>query len=211
MSSAVRHRRRLTCRSGERGFSLLELIMIAGLVIVVSAIGFPLLTGLRERMRLSQAMREVEREIHQARQKAVTNNRAMRIRFNCPVAGQYRVVELIGNVSAHAAADNAADRCSTATYPYPAADRDPATRPNLDGPVRRLDPALRFGAVQTIEFWPDGSAHMNAGTTPWALLPVTGNAWTVTHTTVGFGGTSYTRTATLTVNGIGKIQIQQQQ
>jgi hypothetical protein len=190
---------------------LVELLIVGGFVIVLSAIGFPLLTGLREQMRLSQGMREVEREIHQARQRAVTNNRAMRIHFNCPTAGQYRVVELIGSVSAHAAADDAADRCNPAIYPYPAADRDPATRPNLDGPVRQIDPRLSFGAVQTIEFWPDGSAHIDTATAEWGLLPVTGSAWTMTHTVYGIGGTPYTRTATLTVNGIGKIQIQQQQ
>jgi type II secretory pathway pseudopilin PulG len=204
-------RYRIPTAGSARGFSLIELLIVGGLVIVVSAIGFPALTGLRERMRLSQGMRDVEREIHQTRQKAVTNNRAMRIRFNCPAAGQYRAVELIGSVSAHAAADSAAGRCNPVTYPYPAADRDPATRPNLDGPVRQLDPRLSFGAVQTIEFWPDGSAHVDTGTAEWGLLPVTGSAWTVTHTTYGLGGTPYTRTATLMVNGIGKIQIQQQQ
>ena len=177
---------------------------------MVSAIGFPLLMGMREQMRLSQGMREVEREIHQARQRAVTNNRAMRIHFNCPATGQYRVVELLGNVSQHAVAEDAADRCDPTRYPDPAADRDPSTRPNLDGPVRQIDGALRFAAVQSIEFWPDGSAHVDTGGTEWGLLPVTGSAWSLTHTTHGIGGTPYTRTATLTVNGIGKIQIQQQ-
>jgi type II secretory pathway pseudopilin PulG len=211
VSPAVRHRFRPARRGSERGFSLIELLIVAGLVVVVSAIGFTLLSTVRERLRLSQGMREVEREIHQARQRAVTNNRAMRIHFNCPAAGQYRVVELIGSVSAPAAADDAADRCSPTAYPFPPADRDPATRPNLDGPVRQLEPRLRFGTVQSIEFWPDGSAHIDTGVTPWGLLPVTGTAWSVTHTTYGIGGTPYTRTASLTVNGIGKIQIQQQQ
>jgi prepilin-type N-terminal cleavage/methylation domain-containing protein len=122
VSPAVRHRFRPARRGSERGFSLIELLIVAGLVVVVSAIGFPLLSTVRERLRLSQGMREVEREIHQARQRAVTNNRAMRIHFNCPAAGQYRVVELIGSVSAHAAADDAADRCSPTAYPFPPAD-----------------------------------------------------------------------------------------
>jgi type II secretory pathway pseudopilin PulG len=195
-------------RRAEVGFSLIELLIVGGFVVVVSAIGFPLLSNLRERMRISQAIREIEREVHQARQKAVTNNRAMRVHFNCPAAGQYRVVELLGSVSAPAGADTSPTaRCNVETYPYPPADRDPATRPNLDGPVRRLDPKLAFGAVRSIEFWPDGSAHVDTGTTPWALLPVEGTAWTVTHSSSGYGGT-YTRTATLTVNGIGKIQLQ---
>ena len=144
------------------GFSLTELLIITAVLAVVTAVAIPSLTSLRERMRLSQSAREVERELQSARNKAVLNNRPMRVRFNCPAAGQLRVVELIGTPSVPAAADLAANRCAEGTYPYPAADRDPATRPNLDGPVLRLDSRVQFGAVQTLEFWTDGSAHAGA-------------------------------------------------
>lgn len=185
----------------DAGFSLTELLIITAVLGVVTAIAIPSFTNLRERMRLGQSAREVEREIQSARNKAVSNNRPMRVRFNCPAVGQLRVVELLGTPTAPAAADLASNRCAETTYPYPPADRDPATRPNLDGPVLRLDPKVQFGAVQTIEFWTDGSAHAGA-VSPLPMLPVAGTSLTLTST-----AGSTTRTATITVNGIGKITL----
>ena len=50
----------------------------------------------------------------------------MRVRFNCPAAGEYRTVELIGTASVPAAADTAADRCSDSRrIRIPRADGDP--------------------------------------------------------------------------------------
>jgi hypothetical protein len=86
------------------------------------------------------------------------------------------------------------------TYPYPAPDRNPLTRPNLDGPPRFLDPSVTFGAVQSIEFWPDGTAHYNnAGANPWPMIPAAGRSLTMTKSG---------KTATVTVNGLGKVQLQ---
>jgi len=189
-------------RHPDAGFSLTELLIIVAVLAVVMGVAIPSFTTLRERMRLNQSAREVEREIQSARNKAVLNNRPMRVRFNCPAVGQLRVVELLGTPSVPAAADLAANRCSDATYPYPPADRDPATRPNLDGPILRLDPRVQFGTVETIEFWTNGSAHAG-NVSPLPMLPVAGTSLTLTSTT---GST--TRTATITVNGIGKITLQ---
>ena len=183
------------------GFSLTELLIITAVLAVVTAIAIPSFTTLRERMRLSQSAREVEREIQSARNKAVLNNRPMRVRFNCPVAGQLRVVELLGTPTVPAAADLTTNRCAETTYPYPPPDRDPSTRPNLDGPVLRLDSKVQFGTVQTLEFWTDGSAHAGA-VSPLPMLPVAGTSLTLTST-----AGSTTRTATITVNGIGKITL----
>lgn len=189
-------------RHPEAGFSLTELLVITAILAVVTAISIPSFASLRERMRLRQSAREVEREIQSARNKAVLNNRPMRVRFNCPAAGELRVVELLGTPTVPAAADLAANRCGESTYPYPPADRDSATRPNLDGPVVRLDAKVQFGTVQTIEFWTDGSAHAGA-VAPLPMLPVAGTSLTLTSTA---GAT--TRTATITVNGIGKVTLQ---
>ena len=88
--------------------------------------------------------------------------------FDCPVAGQYRMVELIGTPGVPAAGDGVVGRCSASTYPFPAPDNNPITRPNNDGALRTLAAQVTFTTATTIEFWPDGSAHTNSGgTNPW--------------------------------------------
>ena len=108
---------------------------------------------------LGQARRIVHSELQQARMKSVTSNLVMRVRFNCPAAGQFRMLELLGTPSAPAPQDTAANRCSDTMYPFPPADQNPVTLPNQDGPIRRIDPRVSFGAVQTIEFRPTGTAY----------------------------------------------------
>jgi hypothetical protein len=149
--------------------------------------------------RLAESTREVERELQTAKSRAVGKGRPIRVRFNCPGPGLYRSTELIGTVSVPAAADTAGNRCSEVTYPFPAADGDPLTLPNVDGPVRRLGDAVVFGAVQTIEFWPDGTAHYDSGMPPWQMIPVNGINLTLTRKGV---------TSTISVNGLGRIQLQ---
>lgn len=184
----------------DAGFTLIDVLVILAILSTVMAMAVPTLRDMTDAMRLAQGAREVERELQTARLKAVTSNRAMRVRFNCPSAGEYRMVELLGTPSTPLAADTAADRCSQATYPYPA-DFNPITLPNHDGPVQRLPRTLTFGANQTLEFWPDGSVHASSGTgtTPWLPLASTGTAITVVKGAL---------TKSVTVNGLGKIQIQ---
>jgi type II secretory pathway pseudopilin PulG len=183
------------------GFTFPDLMVVVGIIGVLAAISIPPILTLADSVRLQQTAREVERELQTAKQRAVANKRPIRLRFNCPAAGQYRLVELVGSARSPAADDDptSIDRCRTERYPFPAQDADPATRPNLDGPVRRLDPTVSFGAVQTIEFWSDGTAHWDTGVgTPWVQLPVTGTTLTLTRAS---------KTASITVNGLGKVQL----
>ena len=183
-----------------RGFTLVELVAVTALVLTVSAIGLPSMLAARDRIRLGQAAREVEREIQTAKARAVAKSRPMRVRFNCPAAGEYRAVELMGTPAAPVAADAAADRCSSTLYPYPPADLNPNTRPNLDGPVRTLDSTVTFSASQTIEFRPDGTAYRDpGGGAAFELIPTTGVNIRVARSGV---------TRTITVNGLGKVQLQ---
>jgi type II secretory pathway pseudopilin PulG len=180
------------------GFTLVDLIFVMMLIGVLSAMAVPSIQDIQNSIALGEATRRIESELQQAKLLAVTTNRPIRVRFNCPQAGYYRTVELIGTPSNPDAADDAANRCSGAMYPSPPADQNPLTRPNHDGPARQLDPRVTFGAVQTIEFWPDGTAHINAGgANPWSQIPPAGIAITLTKGAV---------VKTVTVNGLGKIE-----
>jgi hypothetical protein len=127
----------------------------------------------------------------------------MRVRFNCPVAGQIRAVELIGTSAVPNAndADAVIDRCKESLYPYKTTGSDTSrlTKPNNDGAVRYLDSSVSFTASKTIEFWPDGTAHVDTGAgNPWPGAGTPGV--TITLTRKG-------KTKNIVVNGLGKIQL----
>jgi len=181
------------------GFTVIDMVVVITLIAIISAMSVPIIKDFGDAVALGQAQRLVQTELQQARMKAVTSNRNMRVRFNCPAAGQFRTVELIGTPTFPAAQDTAANRCSETVYPYPA-DNNALTLPNQDGPVRRIDTRVTFGATQTIEFRPTGLAYaVNADGTSNVVLGGNGAAITVTKS-----GT----VKTVTVNALGKISAQ---
>lgn len=194
----------LTADPSARGVSLVDMIVVVALIGILSAIAVPNMLAAADSIRLGQSAREVERVMQTARLRAIASKRPMRVRFNCPSARWYRAVELLGTAHAPLAADTSTDRCLSSKYPFPAADQNPATRPNLDGPANVIDRNVSFGVVRSIEFWADGTAHYDTGAgAPWPQVPTTGTTITLTRTT-GAG----TKTATITVNGLGKVQLQ---
>ena len=191
--------RRFNKATSIRGFTLIDVVCTIAVFALLAGISVPAFQSVTEGFKLGQTVREVERELQAARLKSVTANRPMRVRFDCPAAGQYRTVELIGTPSVPAAADDAANRCQESTYPSPAADNNPLTRPNHDGPMRRLPTGITFGTATTLEFWPDGSVHQqNGATLPWPVVGVGGTSITVVKSTV---------TKRIDVNGVGKITL----
>jgi type II secretory pathway pseudopilin PulG len=192
-------------RRTEAGFSLVDLLVTITVIGMVAGMATPTLLNVADRMKLGQALREVERELQTARLKAVTSNRTLRVRFNCPVVGQYRMVELLGTPATPLAEDTSATRCKEAAYPFPATDANPLTVPNLDGPLRRLPTVVTFGAVQTLEFWPDGSVHSDNGSgNPWPIIPKTSTSDGTAITLVK--GSDVRR---ITVNSLGKVTLVQ--
>jgi prepilin-type N-terminal cleavage/methylation domain-containing protein len=185
----------------QSGFSLIELLMVVALVGILSVVGVPLLGQIGGSIQLGEAARQIERELQSARMTAVSANQPMRVMFNCPVAGQYRMVELIGTPSVPAAGDGVIGRCSSVTYPFPAPDNNPISRPNNDGALKTLPDQVSITTSTTIEFWPDGTAHTNTGgTNPWPPIASTGTNIILTRGT---------KTKSILVNGIGKIQLLQ--
>lgn len=174
-----------------RGFTVVEMLLVVTMIAVLAVVGLPVMKDLSASIKLSEASRLVEREMQDARLKAVNSNRVIRVRMNCPTTGYIRSVEVLGT-----AADTATNRCMTSAYPFPPADNDIGTRPNFDGPVR----VLPLGAAvsnQILQFSPDGTAaEVISGVVTAIATPVT--------VTISRDGKS----KTVTVNNAGKIQLQ---
>lgn len=187
--------------SNTLGFTLVEMMAMMAVLTILAAMAVPLLKDGTDSMQLGIEARALERELQDARLKAVKANQPMRVRFNCPASGQYRTVELIGTPKNPDSRDDATDRCDMVKYPYPAQDSDIITRPNHDGPLQRLDSYTTFTTGQTIEFWPDGTAHAVSGTTqPWPMI--VGDPGLVIEV-ARKGQSKY-----VWVNGLGKTKVQ---
>ena len=179
----------------DAGFSLIDVLIVLALIGILSGIAVPLIGNLAESLKLGTNTREVERVLQEARLKSVTSNRPIRVRFNCPVAGEYRMVELIGSAVVPDPKDTAANRCQDTVYPYPAPDAEPLTRPNHDGPLMRLSQKVTFGTAKNLEFWPDGSVRQYDG------------ANFVPFTTTELSLVKGNDVKKITVNGLGKVTL----
>ena len=190
-------RRTLT---NESGVSLIDMLMVIAIIASLSAIAIPSFLSSIEQYRLGTSVREVERQLQFARLKAVSTQNPMRIRFNCPAAGQLRAVELIGTSANPDPADSATNRCDETVYPYSptGADKSRLTRPNNDGPVRTLQQDGTFTQTTNLEFRPDGTVHTPC-VAACAGAPQIG---TVTITLQRKG-----KSKNITVNSLGKIQM----
>jgi prepilin-type N-terminal cleavage/methylation domain-containing protein len=190
-----------------RGFTLLELMLVLAVLGVISSMAIPAVLNTMREIKLAANARAVERQLQGARMKAVRSNRAMRVRFNCPTTGQYRMVELLGTRQTPATDDDdsrAATRCGYSAYPFPDSSQEFFSIPNNDGPIQTLQDGIGFGTdAQTVEFWPDGTAHVAAGgTQPWPTIPDEGidiTVFDIMHQS--------TIVTSIGVNGLGKIAL----
>ena len=174
----------------EHGFTVVEMLMVVSMIGILAAMALPVMRDVTATIKLNEAARMVEREMQDARLKAVNSNRVIRVRMNCPATGYIRSVEVLGT-----AVDDAANRCTTA-YPFPAPDTDIMTRPNFDGPVRTLPAGATVSNV-VLQFSPDGTA----------VSVVAGTPTTIT-TPVAVSITRESKSKTVTVNNVGKVQLQ---
>jgi Tfp pilus assembly protein FimT len=133
-------------------------------IVTIAAVLVPNSRHLLNTMKARNAARVVERQLQTARLKAVTNSRAMQVRFACPAAGQMRVLEVTGV----AATDGAGNRCDPAAYPYPGPNDALRSTPVMDSPVVYLPAGTTVTCVGcpagtsspiALEFGPRGTVH----------------------------------------------------
>ncbi len=171
----------------ERGFSLAELMLTLGVAATLMAMAVPVAQDVTASIKLGESTRLVERELQDARLRAVSSNRSLRVRLNCPSPGFIRTIEVLGG-----AQDTPVGRCSTAAFPFPP-DQDLMTRPNYDGPARTV-PNQATLTGSDIQFNPDGTAQVvTNGVAAAIAAPLT----------IQVARRNMSRT--VTVNGAGKI------
>ncbi len=148
---------RLRALSRYGGFTINELLMLVAVASTLAGMSLPMVGGAMREYQMNSSTRQVAAEIRGARFTAVAKNRTMRVRFNCPGPGQFRVVEFTGN----AGIDNDQNRCNEVNYPFP--DPNPNAAPNADGPVMYLNDDAAFGAIQDIQISTRGRVAPLAG------------------------------------------------
>jgi prepilin-type N-terminal cleavage/methylation domain-containing protein len=77
----------------DRGFSLIELLIVVGLVAVLGAMTAPVMAGAIKRYELITSGQQVVSTIRSARLQAVAKNMVLKVRFDFPEDGQYQVVD----------------------------------------------------------------------------------------------------------------------
>lgn len=90
-----------------RGFTLIELMVVLGLAGVVTAVAIPVFIESSARNGVWTASELIGAQIRQARLKAISRNSRFRVRFDCPAAGNFRVLVVTGDPLI----DDAVDRC----------------------------------------------------------------------------------------------------
>lgn len=188
----IRHwRPRERCRlettelRGAAGFQVLEVLITVTVIGMVTAGAVPAVLAARQRFETNSGAREIASAIRTARLQAVTMRTTFLVRFNCPVAGQYRVVQLTSD----ATIDDDANRCRSANYPYP--DTNTAL-PNGDGPLLTLRSGLTLGTIPTLRATSDGR-----------IAPLTGSS----PVSVSVSGTGSHNTATLSISASGRVDV----
>ena len=88
-----------------RGFTLLEAIVVTAILSAIGAMALPVMFDANNRNAVWTASEQIGTQVRQARLRAVTTNTSYQVRFNCPAARQYRLLIVDGNI-------NDADRCT---------------------------------------------------------------------------------------------------
>ena len=156
-------------------------------------VALPVMKDMTASIKLNEAARMVEREMQDARLKAVSSNRVIRVRHELsggrlhPQRGSAR----------HRRRQRLEPLPRRRAYPFPPPDDDIMTRPNFDGPVRTL-PERR-----------DGDDHDRCSSARTARRSTSSPACrTAIATPVTVTISRNGKSKTVTVNNVGKVQLQ---
>ena len=159
----------------ERGYTLIEVLITLGLIGIVSAISVPVFIESNARGALWSGSEQVGASIRSARLKAISQNTAHRVTFNCPAANELRILVMTGDP----AVDDDAGRCSQTV------DGDSGT---IQLPV---GVAYDVDAATSLQVTGRGIFTANGGAIPLTIT-VTHGAATRTLTVSGTGQITFT-------------------
>jgi type II secretory pathway pseudopilin PulG len=80
-------------RGREDGFTLLELLLVTGLIVVIGGATVPTVAEGMKRFALTSASQQVASTVRAARYQAVGRNTTLRVRFDYPSDGQYQILD----------------------------------------------------------------------------------------------------------------------
>jgi prepilin-type N-terminal cleavage/methylation domain-containing protein len=140
------------------GYTLIEMLIVVGLIGVVSAIAVPVFFESSARTNTWTGSELIGAQIRQTRLRAISRNRTYQIRFDCPGTGQFRALVMTGVP----ATDDAEDRCDTTV--------------EFDGGVETMPPGASFGDVANIQINGRGVVSVIDDVVPYSISVTNGTS-----------------------------------
>jgi prepilin-type N-terminal cleavage/methylation domain-containing protein len=94
----------------ERGYTILELVVVIGLIGIVSGIALPVFMEANARRDIWTGAEQLGATVRSARLNAITRNTTFRVVFDCPGTNEVRALILTGDAAVDDPAD-LATRC----------------------------------------------------------------------------------------------------
>jgi type II secretory pathway pseudopilin PulG len=146
------------------GYSLLELVVVLGLILIMASVALPNINGYRQEYALIGAARAFKTEFMRARSMATMKNTQTAIRFETGAAGQVMYSTYIdGNSNGVLAADIARGRDLRISGPFSLDAGEPGVEVGVlsgamspEGAPLGPEP-IRFGSARMVSFSPLGT------------------------------------------------------